>query len=110
MTVPERIKEYLNFKRVSVNSFSKDSGLTQTTLNRQINGTVTLSVETVIAFLDFYPELSAEWLLRGKGPMEKDSSFPELDELQKNCNHLLTQNRKLTEEISVLKGEKKDRA
>lgn len=60
---------------------SKEIGIVQTTLNRQLNGTTVLSNSVVNAVLHRFPELSAEWLLRGKEPMYlADGSAEALDE------------------------------
>ncbi len=41
----------------------------QKTLNNHINGNVEVSVSTILLILDAFPDLSADWLLRGKGDM-----------------------------------------
>ena len=41
----------------------------QKTLNNHINGNVEVSVSTILLVLDAFPDLSADWLLRGKGDM-----------------------------------------
>lgn len=109
MNVAERIKEFLNFKRISVNSLSKQLSITQTTLNRQFNGTVTLSVEAVLAVLEYFPELSAEWLLRGVGQMTQTVPQSE-SELSAVCIDQAKEIYRLKQRIAELEGEKKDRA
>lgn len=41
----------------------------QKTLNNHINGNVEVSVSTILLVLDAFPDLSVDWLLRGKGDM-----------------------------------------
>ena len=41
----------------------------QKTLNNHINGNVEVSVSTILLVLDAFHDLSADWLLRGKGDM-----------------------------------------
>lgn len=41
----------------------------QKTLNNHINGNVEVSISTILLILDAFPDLSADWLLRGKGDM-----------------------------------------
>ena len=41
----------------------------QKTLNNHINGNVEVSISTILLVLDAFPDLSADWLLRGKGDM-----------------------------------------
>lgn len=64
-----RIKEVIVMSGKTDASFAKKIGLQQMTLWRQLNGERKLSLETVKAILDSYPEVSAEWLLRGSGSM-----------------------------------------
>lgn len=109
MNVAERIKEFLNFKRISVNSLSKQLNITQTTLNRQFNGTVTLSVEAVLAVLEHFPELSAEWLLRGIGQMIQNAPKTET-ELSAVCIDQAKEIYRLKQRISELEREGKNLA
>lgn len=46
----------------------------QVRLSRQINNGATITFETVSNILDAFPDVSAEWLLRGKGEMLVASS------------------------------------
>lgn len=75
-TITQRIKELIDFKEMSINSFSKKINIVQTTLNRQINGdTSSIPVGTIEAILHYFPEISAEWLLRGEGEMMKGANY-----------------------------------
>ena len=65
--VRERINATLNENKLSVAAFSKEVGIGQTTLNRQLNGDARVSVDTIKAFLHRFKNVSAEWLLRGVG-------------------------------------------
>lgn len=67
--VRERINATLNENKLSVAAFSKEVGIGQTTLNRQLNGDARVSVDTIKAFLHRFKNVSAEWLLRGVGDM-----------------------------------------
>lgn len=40
-------------------------------LTKQIKGTVTISAETLSVILEAFPNLSAEWLMRGEGTMTR---------------------------------------
>ena len=64
-----RIKKVIEKSGKSDSSFAKLIGLQQMTLWRQLNGERKLSLETVTAVLSVFPEISAEWLLRGEGSM-----------------------------------------
>ncbi len=65
--INQRIKEVLQKNDLSVTAFSKEVGLPQATVNRQLNGDARVSVGTIKAFLLKFKNVSAEWLLRGVG-------------------------------------------
>ena len=65
--INQRIRKVLKDKDLSVADFSREAGIEQTTLNRQLNGESKVSVGTIKAFLLKFKDISAEWLLRGVG-------------------------------------------
>lgn len=69
--VAQRIREVLTNKSISITFLSKEIGIIQTTLNRQLKGETQLSAVTVKAFLDYFPDISPDWLITGKGEMYK---------------------------------------
>lgn len=68
-TVFQRIKEYIDTNQISLNSLAKTLSMNQSTVLRQVKGEQTLSSNLVEAFLTAYPDVSAEWLMRGIGNM-----------------------------------------
>lgn len=72
--VYQRVNEVLSNKQVSVNALSKLARMAQTTLNTQLRGERALSVLVVVKILEIFPDISAEWLLRGEGEMRKSNS------------------------------------
>lgn len=65
--VNKRIKEVLQKNDLSVTAFSKEVGLPQATVNRQLMEDNKVSLSTIKSFLKRFPKVSAEWLLRGVG-------------------------------------------
>ena len=65
MTVKERIKEYLNYKGVSPTSAERELGWG----NGAFTKAKSITVDRAKELLLYYPDLSAEWLLRGTGNM-----------------------------------------
>lgn len=63
--VKQRILQFLDFKEISKYQFYKFTGITNGILS-QTNG---ISEENLLRFLTTFPEISAEWLLRGEGAM-----------------------------------------
>ena len=69
VTIYQRIMLILDNKQVSVNALSKLVEMSQTTLNTQLNGERALSANVVSKVLSVFPDVSAEWLMRGVGTM-----------------------------------------
>ena len=94
-------------------------------MSRQLGGVSEVSASTINAILDNYQEISAEWLLRGKGSMllQKEETELGMDKLksivytianlQDEINEktvltqrLLEENQKLKGELAMLKNER----
>ena len=71
----QRIKLILEDKQMSVNALSKLVDISQTTLNTQLKGERTLSANVVAKVLIAFPDVSAEWLMRGVGTMYSNQFF-----------------------------------
>lgn len=72
----ERLKEIISQMGLSDRAFSIKCGIAQNTLSRQLNGTREVSLTTINSVLEKCPEISAEWLMRGKGEMLLISEQP----------------------------------
>lgn len=70
----ERVKKIIETKSKSIREFSSMIGVKQVTLNQQISGSRSLSLDVVIAILNSFEDISAEWLLRGSGEMIKENN------------------------------------
>lgn len=69
MIILQRIKALIEEKGCSVTSFSKKIGIAQTTLNNYFKYDRYPAYETLYAILHTFPDVSAEWLMRGEGEM-----------------------------------------
>lgn len=69
VAIYQRIMLILDNKKVSVNALSKLVEMSQTTLNTQLKGERALSANVVSKVLSVFPDVSAEWLMRGVGAM-----------------------------------------
>lgn len=67
--VLQRIKKFVKIKNLSVNAFSKAINMEQPTVNNYFLERRGISFEIIDKMLTTFPELSAEWLLRGIEPM-----------------------------------------
>lgn len=69
MDILQRIRELIESKGCNVSSFSKKIGIGQTTLNTYLKYNRYPAYETIYAILHTFPDVSAEWLMRGAGEM-----------------------------------------
>lgn len=76
MEIVQRILDLVNDKAKSKRDFAALIGMEQVTFNNYMIGKRGLSYEVVDAILRTFPEVSAEWLLRGSGEMLKDTQSP----------------------------------
>ena len=75
MDIRKRLKDILLHYNETINSISSDNAM-QTRFSRQVNGGASITYETILRFLEIFPEVSAEWLLRGKGEMILSDNLP----------------------------------
>lgn len=71
-SVKQRIKEIISLKDISITALSKIIQVPQPTLNRQINTEAPMTLSNILLILNHFPDISAEWLLRGVGNMHKN--------------------------------------
>ena len=76
ISVKERVKELLISQSLSVRKLSEQIGMSQVTLNSQLNSNspAALKLETFLLILERFPNVSTEWLLRGNGTMFLDGT------------------------------------
>ena len=66
----ERILKIIQSLAIPERRFALHCGIKQNTLHDQLHGTSQVTLKTIMAILDAFPEISAEWLLRGVGEMK----------------------------------------
>lgn len=122
VSVKERIREILIQKESNPTKLSKAFSVNQKTLNNQINADVQISLSTILLILEAFEDVSAEWLLRGKGAMllspdkglqpqqsENENNYL-IDELKAELNQLKGENRILREMLNLKKSENSERS
>ncbi|WP_370409021.1 hypothetical protein [Tenacibaculum dicentrarchi] len=90
MTVKERIKEFIKYKKITVRAFEKDIKASNGYIN-SINKNI--GIDKLQLIIEQNPILNLEWLLTGKGEMlasekAEKSEKAENNELQKEINEL----------------------
>lgn len=111
-TIRQRIKHILSTKKSNPTKFSSGDTAMQKRLSRQLNGGAAITFETISNILSSFPDISAEWLLRGKEPMfntESETSDIKAGDMQKVYETVVgdkdEQIEKLKAEINQLIGE-----
>lgn len=69
--VLQRVILFFNTKNISETAFAKRIGSNQKTLNQQLKGERSISIDTVLNIISSFDEVSPDWLLTGKGEMLK---------------------------------------
>lgn len=80
VTVIQRVAYVLVDSKLSKAAFAKTIGMDATTFWRQLKGEQALSAKLIEGVLKAYPDISAEWLLRGIGTMKVN----QIDTILKN--------------------------
>lgn len=94
-------------------AFSKRIGVAQTTLSNQLRSTKGISTDVISQTLNAFPEVSAEWLIRGEGEMLISDNLPKFHgeetdaelELHAEIARKEIEIQKLTDEINRIKHE-----
>lgn len=64
-----RLKQFIKASNLSLRAFEKSIDVSNGVIRRFIDEETSIKSETIIRILTTYPDLSAEWLLRGNGEM-----------------------------------------
>lgn len=108
-TIYQRVKLVLEDKSISVNALSEQINVAQATLNPQLRGDRTLAANIVAKILDAFPDVSAEWLMRGVGTMYSnqdadDSSYMVAEEPKHDVTHEVMPEQEYHQDDSVWKA------
>ena len=74
--VRERILLIFNHFATNINKLSDGDTALRNRLTRQINNDAAITIDTISVILSTFPDISAEWLLRGKGEMLISDNLP----------------------------------
>ncbi len=70
----ERIKQFIDCKGLSVSAFEKSVGMSNASFGKSLKNKGAIGTDKLENILKVYPELSATWLLTGRGDMLKQTS------------------------------------
>lgn len=71
--IDKRLKEVVAYSGLTDSAFARKINTQQMTLWRQLNGARKVSLDTIMAVAQQFPEINANWLLRGTGAMLGDT-------------------------------------
>ena len=78
----ERIIEFLKRENKSSAQFALEIGVQPSSISHIISGRNNPSLDFIMKMLSKYPDLSADWLLFGKGHMLREDTFGDLFDTQ----------------------------
>lgn len=112
MSVKERLREFINFKKLSERAFCKEVGLSSTYINSM---RVSIQPRKVQMIAVRFPELNLGWLLANEGTMLKGDNdnilnephfeYQSIDALNRVINNLANINDRLSRENEQLREE-----
>jgi len=83
VSIAQRLTEFMSKVGYTNYRLANEIGMNQTTIGRQLKGEQALSSKLLDGILTAFPDLSAEWLMRGNGEMllsgEKEESDGDTD-------------------------------
>ena len=103
-SIKKRIIDYISIKGVTKESFYKESGLSASNFKGK-GAESELGGEKIAKILSLYDDLSAEWLLTGKGKMLKEETEQPTSDINKDA---LERIRGLSAENALLRKELDD--
>lgn len=74
--IRERIQIVFGCFATNINKLSDGDTALRNRLTRQINNDAAITVDSISVILSTFPDISAEWLLRGKGQMLISDNLP----------------------------------
>lgn len=105
--VLQRVISICRQKSVSESQFAKMIGSNQKTINQQLRGERSISLDTISKILSSFEDISSEWLLRGEGDMLKPQ--PTSPYLESKTNKTSAPHQIETKNINIdLQGEQID--
>lgn len=98
------LKEFIDYKELSILSFEKSVG-TRSAIDKAIKNKSNLRSDLLAKIIDVYPEINPNWLLTGKGNMLLDKPSSKLKEIDKIelLNLLIDKNDELLRDDSFRK-------
>lgn len=116
-SVNEKIREIISYYKLSDRQFSIKIGVTQSVIGSMFQKNTEPSSKVIKLTLNAFTDISADWLLRNKGPMllSEVTPDPNIEQMKRLVDTITTlqgiiteqtkTNQLLTEELKKAKGE-----
>lgn len=116
-SVNEKIREIISYYKLSDRQFAIKIGVTQSVIGSMFQKNTEPSAKVIRLTLNVFTDISADWLLRDKGPMlisdiKPDANIERMERLvdtiatlQGTLNEYMKTNQLLTDELKKVKGE-----
>lgn len=72
--ISERVKALFAHYKTTANAFARKTGFRQGSISEYFTGKTSPNLAFVMLILEEYPDVSADWLLRGEGSMLKSEN------------------------------------
>ena len=109
MSVKDRLKEYINYKKLSVRAFETTCGFSY---GYVANIRVSMQPDKVMSIAEHFPDCNTAWLLTGEGTMLKEEGISDRtvtvnaeawDIIKKQADSLASKDRQMEDLIQLLK-------
>lgn len=70
----DRIKEYIDFKKIAISAFEKSIGMSNASFGKSLKTGGAVGTDKLENILNVYTDLNPMWLLTGEGPMIRPTS------------------------------------
>lgn len=67
--IVERLKEFIDFKHISISAFEKSVGLGNATFSKTLKVGGAIGTDKLEKILNVYPDINVDWLISGDGDM-----------------------------------------
>jgi transcriptional regulator with XRE-family HTH domain len=110
-TINQRIKEYLERKKITAETFGKPIGVSRQAVSQWMSNMNGPNASTIIKIIEIYPDINARWLITGNFSYENENILNEpIEEYKKieKCSKCEVNERlikSLSEQIEGLKRE-----
>ena len=112
-SVLKRVQSFVEDTGETKNSLANKCGMAPQTFWRYVNGDNKITVSLIESLLEVFPDLSAEWLLRGEGEKYKtdvprDGDTEEIEDLRIELTKVHAERDELRQVVEDLKRKAKD--